>query len=184
MSVFYILLLGAAFSLSAKPIDLIDENKWIVGKAGFVLKYLFVFLFGYIVFLSLEANKNLTPYFLSLFLFWILRGKFGYPSHVLFAFIPGILIGQHLTREYALMGVAGLAVYGMLEYVIRNFKNKIIQTLLYKSLGRFLIVPLGFGFYLDDFNLFLYCIPGLLLMHLVRYLIKKDVICIREGVRT
>lgn len=181
----HIILLGAAFSLTAKPIDLIDENKWIVGKVGFALKYFFVLLFSYIVFLSLEADRNLTPLFLALFLFWILRGKFGYPSHVLaWAFIPGIFIGQHITPEYVVMGVGGLAVYGVLEYVIRHFKNRVVQTLLYKSLGRFLIVPLGLSLYLDDYNLFLYVIPGLLSMHLVRYLIKKDVIRIREGVRT
>jgi hypothetical protein len=45
-------------------------------------------------------------------------------------------------------------------------------------------VPLGLSLYLDDYNPFLYIIPGLLLMHLVRYLIKKDIIRIREGVRT
>jgi hypothetical protein len=184
MNDFYILLLGAAFSLTAKPIDLIDENKWIVGNVGFALKYFFVLLFSYVVFLSLEADRNLTPHFLALFLFWILRGKFGYPSHVLFAFIPGILIGQHITQEYVVMGVGGLAVYGVLEYVVRHFKNRVVQTLLYKSLGRFLIVPLGISLYLDDYNPLLYVIPGLLLMHLVRYLIRKDIIRIREGVRT
>lgn len=184
MNNLHILLLGAAFSLTAKPIDLIDENKWIVGKVGFALKYFFALLFSCVVFLSLEADRNLTPLFLALFLFWILKGKFGYPSHVLVAFIPGILIGQHITQEYAVMGMGGLAVYGMLEYVVRHFKSRLVQTLLYKSLGRFLIVPLGMSLYLDDYNPILYIIPGLLLMHLVRYLIKKDIIRIREGVRT
>ena len=80
--------------------------------------------------------------------------------------------------------MGGLAVYGVLEYVVRRFKNRVVQTLLYKSLGRFLIVPLGMSLYLDDYNLFLYIIPGLPSMHLVRYLIKKDIIRIREGVRT
>lgn len=185
MNNLHILLLGAAFSLTAKPIDLIDENKWIVGKIGFALKYFFVLLFSYIVFLSLEADRNLTPLFLALFLFWILNDKFSYPSHVLaWAFIPGILLGPHITKEYAAIGIAGLAVYGVLEYVIRHFKNRVVQILLYKSLGRFLIVPFGLSLYLDDYNLFLYVIPGLLSMHLVRYLIKKDIIRIREGVRT
>lgn len=176
--------LGIAFGLSAKPIDLIDENKWIVGKTGFVLKYGFVLLSGYVVFLSLDADRNLTPYFLSLFLFWILRGKFGYPSHVLFAFIPAMLIGRHLTGEYLALGIAGLAVYGALEYLIRRFKGWIVQVLLYRSLARFLVVPFGLGLYLDDFNPLWYTIPGLLSMHVVRYLIRKDFICIREGIRT
>ena len=150
-----------------------------------MLKYFFVLLFSYIVFLSLEADRNLTPLFLSLFLFWILNGKLdSYPSHVLVAFIPGIFLGQHITTEYAVLGVAGLAVYGMLEYVIRHFKNRVVQVLLYKSLGRFLIVPLGLSFYLNDHHLVLYVVPGLLSMHLVRYCIKKDVIRIREGIRT
>lgn len=184
MEAIHILVLGAAFSLTAKPVDLIDENKWITGKAGFVLKYFFVFLFSYVVFLSLETDRNLTPHFLSLFLFWILKGKFGYPSHVLFAFIPALLLGPHVTLEFSVMSAAGLAVYGVLDDVVRRFKSKVVQILLYRSLARFLIVPLGLSFYLDDFNPFLYTIPGLLLMHLVRYLIKKDVIRIREGVRT
>lgn len=178
------LLLGAAFSLTAKTVDLIDENKWVTGKVGLALKYLFVLLFSYVVFLSLEADKNLAPYFLALFLFWILRGKFGYPSHVLIAFIPGILIGRYLTLNYTVLAVCGLAVYGTLEYVIRHFKNWAVQALLYKSLGRFLIFPIGLGFYLDDFNVVLYVVPGLISMHLVRFLIKQDIIRIREGVRT
>ena len=184
MDALHILVLGAAFGLTAKPVDLIDENKWITGKAGFVLKYFFGLLFSYVVFLSLEADRNLTPFFLSLFLFWILKGKFGYPSHVLFAFITALLLGPHVTREFTVMSVAGLAAYGILDYVVRCFKNKVVQIFLYRSLARFLIVPLGLSLYLDDLAPFLYTIPGLLSMHLVRYLIKIDVIRIREGVRT
>lgn len=182
---FRILLLGLAFSLTAKPIDLIDENKWVAGRIGLVLKYFFVLLFSYVVFLSLAADSNLTPYFLSIFFFWILNGKLDhYPSHVLVAFIPGILLGQHITTEYAMMGIAGLAAYGALEYVIRHYQNWFVQVALYKSLGRFFIVPLALGFYLDDYNLVLYVVPGLLSMHLVRYCIRKDIIRIREGIRT
>jgi hypothetical protein len=180
----YILLLGAAFSLTAKPIDLIDENKWIAGKTGFMLKYLFVCISCYIFFISLEMDKNMTPYFLSLFLFWILNGKFGYPSHVLFAFIPAILIGQRITLRYAVLGFAGLAIYGLLEYIVRHFKNMFVQFILYKSLGRFLIVPFCMSVYLNDYNLFLFVIPGLLSMHFVRYLINMNVIHIASGKRT
>lgn len=178
------LLLGLAFSLAAKPIDLVDENKWIVGPAGFVLKYACVLLSGYVVFLSLEADRNLTPLFLALFLFWTLRGKFGYPSHVLFAFIPAVLIGRYLTGEYLLLGLAGLAVYGVLEFAVRRYKGWFVQMLLYRSLARFLVVPFGLGVYLADFTPLFYVIPGLLSMHAVRYLIRKDVIRLREGVRT
>ena len=179
-----ILALGAAFGLTAKPIDLIDENKWITGQVGFILKYFFVLLFSYVIFLSLKADPNLTPHFLSLFLFWVLKGKFGYPSHVLLAFITALLLGPHLTTGFAVLSVAGLAVNGVLDHVVRHFKSKAVQILLYKSLARFLVVPLGLSLYLDDYNPFFYTIPGLLLMHLVRYLIRKDVIHIREGVRT
>lgn len=178
------LLLGAAFSLTQKLIDLIDEHRWIVGKAGFVLKYLFVLLFSYVVFLTLAADARLTPHFLALFLFWILRGKIDYPSHVLGAFIPALLIGPHLTAEYLLLGLAGLAGYGALEYVVRRCRGWVVQVLLYKSLARFLVVPFGFGLYFNDFNPLVFTACGLLSMHGMRYLIRKDVIRLREGGRT
>lgn len=179
-----ILLLGAAFSLSQKLMDFIDEHQWIVGKSGFALKYASVLLFGYVVHLSLAADAHLAPYFLSLFLFWILRGKIDYPSHVLFVFIPALLLGRCLTEEYLLLGLTGLAVYGALEYVVRHFRGWAVQVLLYKSLARFLMVPFGLGLYLDDFNPLVFTACGLLSMHAVRYLIRRDVIRLREGERT
>lgn len=178
------LLLGAAFSLSQKLMDLIDEHRWIPGKAGFALKYASVLLFGYVVHLSLTADAHLTPLFLALFLFWILRGKLDYPSHVLLVFIPALLIGPRLTTEYVLLALAGLVAYGVLEYVVRRFRGWAVQVLLYRSLARFLVVPFGLGLYLDDFNPLVYTASGLLSMHAVRYLIRKDVIRLRVGERT
>lgn len=177
-------LLGAAFSVTQKLMDLIDEHKWIVGSAGFMLKYFSVLLSSYVIFLSLETDAHLTPYFLALFLFWILRGKIDYPSHVLFTFIPALFIGQRLTGEYLMLGLVGLAVYGVLEYVVRRCKGWVVQMLLYRSLARFLVVPFGLGLYLDDFNPLVYTVCGLLSIHVVRYLIRKNVIRLREDVCT
>lgn len=179
-----LLLLGIAFTLAAKPIDLIDENKWIGGAIGFALKYGFVLLSGYVIFLSLAIDHNLTPHFLSLFLFWTLRGKFNYPSHVLFAFIPAMLIGHYLTTEYLVLGLAGLTTYGILEYLIRRFSGWFFQIFLYRSLARFLIVPSALSIYLDDLNILAQTFGGLLSTHVIRHLIRKDVIRIREGIRT
>lgn len=178
---FYTMLLGVGFSVTAKPIDLIDENKWIKGLPGFLLKYLFVLIFSGVMYLSLQMNSNLTPYFLALFLFWILNGKLNYPSHVLFAFIPALIMGKMLTLEYILLAVGGLLVYGMLELLVKRCNNSMVQLILYKSLVRFLIVPFCLGVYLYDFTALIYSVSSLLSMHLVRYLIRINIIKISEG---
>jgi hypothetical protein len=181
---FYIIILGVGFSVTAKPIDLIDENKWIKGLPGFLLKYLFVLIFSGVVYLSLQMNRNLTPHFLALFLFWILNGKLNYPSHVLFAFIPALIMGKMLTLEYILLAVVGLLVYGMLELLVKRCNNSMVQLILYKSLVRFLVVPFCLGAYLYDFTALIYTVSGLLSMHLVRYLIRVNIIKISEGRKT
>lgn len=176
-----ILLFWFGFSVLAKPIDLIDENAWLWGKLGFFLKYFFVLVSTYFVFLTLHFDPNFTPHFLSLFLFWVLNGKFEYPSHVLFGFIPAIYIGQYINFEYTMLAIVWLIVYGILEFLVKKYQHPIIQTGLYKSLARFLIVPFGLSVYFSDYNIILFVIPWLLSMQIVRYLIKKDVIKIHRG---
>lgn len=181
---FRILAMGLGFAVIAKPIDLIDENGWIQGALGFVIKYACVLIFSGVVYLSLQINQNLAPHFIALFFFWILNGKLNYPSHVLFAFIPALIMGRYLTMQYLLLALAGLAVYGILELLVKRSKSRLIHLLLYKSLARFIIVPLGMGIYLSDLTPVIYSIPGLLSMHLVRYLIHANIIKIKEGGRT
>lgn len=172
--------LGIAFATLSKPIDLIDENGWIVGTLGFILKYIFVLLSSIAVYLTIEIDKTFVPYFLAIFLFWTLNNKFDYPSHVLYAFIPAILIGRYINVEYTVLALICLVIYGILEFIVKKRSNKLIELLLYKSLARFLIVPLFLSIYFNNFNILLYTTCGLLSMHIVRYLIKKNIIKINS----
>lgn len=169
-------ILGIAFAVISKPIDLIDENGWIGGKLGFVLKYVFVLLSSFVVYWTIEMDKTFVSYFLAIFLFWTLNNKFEYPSHVLYAFIPAILIGRYIDVEYTVLALIGLMIYWLLEFIVKKSDNKLIKLLLYKSLARFLVVPLLLSAYFGNFNITIYTACGLLSMHIVRKLIKQEII--------
>lgn len=173
---FVLIVLGITFAISYKIVDLIDEHNWINGKIGFILKYFFTLIVACSVYFSFELEKDLTPHLLSVMLFWILNNKFEYPSHVLAAFLSAIFIGKYLTIEYTVLALIGLAIYWILEFIVKRSSNKLIELLLYKSLARFLVVPLFLSVYFNNFNITIYTACGLLSMHVVRYLIKKEII--------
>ncbi len=175
-----ICLLWIGFSVITKWVDLIDEHKWITWKIGFITKYLFVFAANYIVFLSIWIDKNLIPYFFAVLLFWLLNNKLEYPSHVLFAFNTGILIGLYINNVYIISGTIGLIVYGCIEYLVKKYKHSFIQKWLYKSLVRFLIVPLGLSIYFSDYNIILFVIPWIISIQIIRYLIGNGIIKISD----
>lgn len=175
-SILIVCFLWIGFSVMTKWVDLIDEHNWIKWKTWFILKYLFVFIATYIVYLSVITDKNLIPYFFAVLLFWLLNNKLEYPSHVLFCFNTGILIGSYINLNYILIGIVSLIIYGGVEFVIKTYKYPVIQIGLYKSLARFLIVPLGLSIYFSDYKIVIFVIPWLLSMHFVRYLIVKQII--------
>ena len=172
-----IFIYGFIFSTAFKVVDLIDEHKWLPWKKGFFIKYISVIFVLYSIYGAVSISPLFIYYFVPIFIFWILKNKMEYPSHVLIMFIGALLFGWYIKMTDIIPIIGITFIYFVLEYVVKKFqKNKYVDVILYRSLWRYYIVPFFIGIYFNDMRIFLYVIPGLLSMLLIRKMIKKRVI--------
>lgn len=182
-NIILILTLWLIFSNSFKVVDLIDEHKWIEWKKWFIIKYFFAILTVISVYLTLKLDNNFIIHFSSIFLFWIIKNKMEFPSHVLIMFFNWILLWYFSNFSFNTISliVIFLFLYLIIDYIIGNFKkNKIISYFFYKRLGRFYIIALFLSIYLNDYYIILHSAIWLLSMEIIRLLISKNIIKIKQ----
>lgn len=178
---FLILIYWFTFSTAFKIVDLIDEHGWLPWKKGFFIKYFAAILVICSIYGALSINPLFIYYFVPIFTFWILKNKMEYPSHVFIMFIGALLFGWYIKMASIIPIIGITFIYFTLEYIVKKFqKNKYVNTILYCSLWRYYIVPFFIGIYFNEMRIFIYVIPWLLSMLLIRKMIKKWIIQIEN----
>jgi len=164
------------FSTSAKVLDWIDEHGWLnetFVRHVFSLTSIIVFICT--VWYWADISVALSYYFFSVFIYWIIRKKIDYPSHVLCISIGMFLIGSKTWIHPTLIYSISLAsLYFLFDFLLKKIRRyKIIDVLFFQSLWRFYLVPIIISIYFWDISPVIFVIWGLPAMVLAKKIQKK-----------